>query len=240
MKDISAKRILLLIAVLVAARAGAATIITDQFNSGLDGWVDSNPAQMPVTADTGFGLSLGSIKGVFAAQSLAFVQTGAFVATNTTDSGAFTGNYWTGATNFTGFTFNFYADTILPSDFILTFNGNGSTFSYSLENQSMGVGAWSSLAVPLTYGSGWLGGNATAFSNSLTSVQYVDVQLTRNGTSQQTYWLDNFALTNQPLDINLVPEPGTGVLALGGLAAILARRRIRRQLGLIATPRRTR
>ena len=206
--------------------AHAAQVATDDFNYGMDGWTASNASEMPVTYDPSTGdMGLGSVEGTFATQSLAFVQTDSFVATNTTDSGDFTGAY---PTNATSYTFDFMAGTVLPSDVYVRINGAGGTYFYNVGGQITGVDTWNAVTVPLSYGSGWVGGSGVGFSNTLASVNYVDVQITRDGTSQQSYWVDNFGISDQPLTV--VPEPNSGVFALGGLMILTARRKIRRIL----------
>lgn len=215
-----------LLLLIVPAGLGA-QLSTDTFDSGQDGWLDRSAGNMTVTHDplNGYG-GLGSLRGSFASQALAFVQTDAFRATNTTYGGAFTGDYL--ATNARSLTFDFKADATLPSDLYIRMNGNGSLFFYSVGAQITALGAWKSIVVPLDYAFGWVGGSQTAFSNMLSDVQFVDVQITRNGTSAQNYWMDNFTLSANAL--SLVPEPGTGFLALAGVALLFSRRRIRRWL----------
>lgn len=206
-----------------------AVLTSEPFAANDAGWLDRDPVKMTVSYDSGFGNLGGSLRGSFASQALAFVQTDAFRATNTSSGGAFVGDY-SNATNYTGFSFDFFAGTVLPSDLIVRFYGAGQLFSFGVNQQVFGVGSWYNVQVPLDYGMGWLGSGQTAFSNALANVQWVDVQVTRTGTGAQNYWMDNFTLTDQPLNPLLVPEPGTGLLALSGLGLLAARRRLRKQL----------
>lgn len=216
----------LLACIAAAARLDAAVIATEAFDADDGGWIDRDPGEMSVSHDAGFGLTAGSLHGSFASQPLAFVQTDAFRATNTSSSASFVGNYW--AVGATAFTFDFYAEDVLPSDLYLRLGGNGSTFFYAFSGQVNSTSSWYSVTVPFIYSAGWIGGTATTFSNALAGVQWVDVQVTRAGTSAQDYWLDNFTLTDQ--QVTLVPEPGTGLMALVGLGMITLRRKLRRVL----------
>ena len=218
----------------LAAAAQGAVFYTDTFASGLDGWVDRDPGKMTDSYNSGFGNPAGSDQGTFAAQVFPVPQTDAWRANSGTATGAFTGNYWATVPGFTGYRFDFYAANVLPSDLTLRFGNGTSTFSLALLPINLNitsVGSWYSVGVTLDYSQGgWFGGTAAQFSNTLSNVTFVDVQVTRNGTGAQTYNLDNFALVNQLI---FVPEPTSGLfwfgwaLVFGGLRRKLAGRRQR-------------
>ena len=218
---------LMLGAVIAAGRVSAAVLATENFTGSNAGWVERDPVGgMTYSYNAGFGSGgAGSLQGTFATQALAFVQTDAFRATNSSSSGSFVGDY-ANATSYDGFRFDFYADTVLPSDLLVRFRGNGSTFFVSVLPQYNQVGQWHSISVPLSYDFGWIGGSSATFSNALANVSWVEVGFSRSGTSQQSFFMDNFQLTN---DLMMIPEPGSGLLVFAGFGLIMARRRLRRK-----------
>lgn len=227
------KNLGLLAGLLIALDVHGAIVTLEPFDSGTSGWTDRDAGEMTVSYDASFGSLAGSLRGTFATQALLFTETDAFRATTTSSSGSFVGNY-ASATGYTGFVFDFYAADVLPSDLMLRFNGAGSTFFVSVLPQVVVPGQWQTVQVPLGYDFGWVGGSTAAFSNALSSANWVDVQITRSGSAQQSYFIDNFALTSGAL--LSVPEPGTGVLALGGFVLIMARRRIRKAMYGVTAP----
>lgn len=183
----------------------------------------------------GFGVSGGSLQGTFAEQSgLPSTETDAFRAGVAASGGSLTGNYWDDVPNFSSWTFNFYADDVLPSDIIVRFGNGVTTFMRNVLPQVTAVDAWLNVTVPLTY-AGWFGGSANTFSNVLGNVTYVEVQFSRNGTGIQNFYLDNFALNGSGGGGpggggTAVPEPGTGLWILGGMGVLggLRRRTVHR------------
>ena len=91
---------------------------------------------------------------------------------------------------------------------------------------------WQGVTVSLGY-SGGLGGTAAAFSNTLGSVNWIDIQVARNGAGAQTYYFDNFIL-NGTLGggggeggSSAVPEPNTLLLlSLAGAGLVSIRRHV--------------
>ena len=226
----------LALALALAGAARGAVFYTETFSSsgtvgGPSGWVDRDPGKMVDSWNSGFGHPAGSDQGTFAAQVFSLPQTDAWEANSTSSGGSFTGDYWVDTVGFTGFRLDFYAANVLPSDATLRFGDGTHVFSYSLGSQITAPGQWNQIGVTLNYAlGGWFGGTAAQFSNTLHSVTFVDVQVSRNGRGAQTYYLDNFGLSNSLI---FVPEPTSGLfwfgwaLVFGGLRRKLAARRER-------------
>lgn len=203
----------------------AASLSVETFGS-IANWQDRDVDEMDVTYNAGFGNPAGSLQGSFLEQDIAFPETDAFRAGAlfSSSSGAFTGDYWTDVPTFGSWSFSFYADDVLPSDLIVRFGDGTSTFLRSGLAQVGAVDNWYTVTIPLTY-AGWVGGSESAFSNALGNVTFVDVQVTRSGTSAQDYFIDNFALNAAVLGGGAVPEPTTAGLLLASLAVLRAARK---------------
>ena len=125
---------------------------------------------------------------------------------------------------------------------MVRFSNGTNTFSLVVKPQVTTIDAWYTIGVPLDAAfPGWFGSSITQFSNTLGSVTFVDVQVTKSGTGAQTYYLDNFRLVNE---IIFVPEPTSGLFwfgwawVFGGLRRrINAVRRQRSPYALSAAPR---
>ncbi len=228
----------LLIAALSLSARGA-VLYTSTFDSSDEGWLDRDFNEMAVSFDSGFGNAAGSLRGVFDAQDVPMPETDAFRAGGSTAGGAFVGDYT--AINAGEFTFSFYAADIRPSDLVLRLNGDGNTFFRSIGSQVSGVGRWYTVTVPLLWDASWVGAGASAFASALTGVNWIDIQVTRNGADGQTYYLDNFELKEGNQNNGgggggdpLVPEPELGLFALC-LGALLLARRMRTEVSATLT-----
>jgi hypothetical protein len=225
------KRVLLAISVLVfaACRVSAAIILaSESFDTSSSNWGDRDPLKMIVDFAVGSGDPAGSLHGSFASQGSPSFESDAFRASASSNSsgGAFTGNLRLSYTNFTDVRFAFYAADVLPSTFIFRIGDGVNTFSYNVKPQLNAAATWTTVDVPLTYGGGWIGGSAAQFLNIFNNVAFVDVQVGRNNTGAQNYFLDNFSL----LDAATVPEPNSILLLLFGgvmFRAAYKRRRAR-------------
>jgi hypothetical protein len=207
----------------MAVPSQAASFYTENF-ANLNGWVDRDAGEMTVSHNAGFGNTAGSLQGSFASQGSPSPEIDAFRANTGSSGGNFTGDYWTDVPNFSSWSFDFYSDDILPSDVIVRFSDGINTFFRNVSVASS-LNAWQSVSVSLSY-AGWFGGSASAFSNALAGVTFVDVQVSRSGTGAQTYFLDNFALNGGGGGGGggAVPEPEQGLLILGAMVLFAFRR----------------
>ena len=190
--------------------------------------VDRDAGEMEVDWSNGqFYSGPGSLHGYFEEQiAPGSPETDAWRANSGSSGGAFTGDYWTDIGNFSGWRFQFYADDVLPSDLTIRFYDGVNWFSRAVGSQVTGLDNWFTVNVPLTYG-GWFGGSATDFSNALGNVTFIDVQITRNGTPEQHFYMDNFELYYDPL-AGTIPEPATGLFWFGAVLLYGLRRHMNR------------
>lgn len=226
----------------VVAFAGwcnAAVFYVETFDTGANGWtVDRDPGKMNGSWNGTEGNPPGTLAGTFNSQVIPSPQFDAWEATSSSSGGAFTGNYWSMYPGFSGYQFDFYAANVLPSQLTVSFGDGTNVFSYTaLVSYVPTTGMWYTVSVPLAYTPFWYGGTAEQFSNALTSVSFVDIEVTRKGTKAQTYYMDNFRILN---DWILVPEPTSGLfwfgwaLVFGGLRSKLNGRRQRSPYALPA------
>ena len=194
------------LALCFALSAPAAVIIDEAFDSD-PGWY-SRDGQMTVAWDNGTGVPAGSLRGTFASQDTPSFQIDAFRVDFSVLGGPWVGDYGNLYPGYTQFTFNFLADDVLPSSFVMQISDGSSTFIRNLLPQISSVSNFVSVMVPLAYDANWLGGSAVQFSNVMGSVSFLDLQLVRNTTVQQDYFLDNFTLDNDSLN---GPGPSSAV-----------------------------
>lgn len=226
----SLRRWLLAAALLLPAAAPAAVFYTETFDSGTAGWTDRDPGELTAGASATVGNPAGSLRGSFGTQLIPTPQTDALRAGTGASGGNFAGNYYADVAGFTGFKFEFYSTNVLPTDLSVRFGNGTNTFTLAVGYQVPSLGVWYTVGVPLDYSWGWFGGTAAQFSNTLSSVSFVEVQITRNGGTAQSYYVDNFRLVNELI---FVPEPASGLfwfgwaLVFGGLRRKLTARRSR-------------
>lgn len=175
-----------------SAFAGVTTFV-ETWDSTSSGWVDRDPGKMVVDHSAAVGAPEGSLQGQFASQGgVPVPETDAFRATVASSGGGFTGNYWEHYSVFYGWSFDFRAADVLPSMLQVRFGGAGSVFFANVLPQVSSVGGWYSVTTPTTHAGGWFGGTVAQWSNALAAVEWVEVQVVRNGEGEQTYYLDNF------------------------------------------------
>lgn len=193
---------------LVAFVSRAALFYTEEWDgSSTEGWTTKD-VYLSLSHASDMGSPPGSLQGTFAEQTLPTPETDSFRATESSSGGAFTGDYITdlgGA--FWGWRFSFYAANFVPSDLQLRFSDGTNTFLYNALPQLGGTGAWYTISAPADPQAGWFG-PLTQWTSTLRNVAFVEVQVTRNGSTQeQSYFLDNFQTVP-------IPEPATFGLAL--------------------------
>jgi hypothetical protein len=216
----------------------AAVFVVENFSADPN-WVDRDSSEMLVVWDSGFGNTAGSLHGSFADQGAPFAETDAMRVNGTSSGGAFAGNYYTTYSGFAPdsatFSFSFYSDDVLPSDLRIRIGSGADLFSRSILSQATVLNGWQTISINLAY-SGWLGGTEATYSNIFTAISFVDIQITRNGTSAQNFYLDNFSLNGNdpvPPGNEAIPEAATTQLLL--LSGIFLASGIRRRLRKMAT-----
>lgn len=209
-----------------ALSGSAAVLYTETFTGSSAGWIDrDNLIDWDVSYNPGFGNPSGSLEGYFYPQDTPAPETDAWRI----NSGAnFLGDYYTDVPTFTAWRFSFYAQDTLPSDLTVRFGDGVNVFALAVGSGVTSVGSWFTVTVPLTYGVGWYGGSALDFANALGGVTFIDVQVTRSGDMEQYYFMDNFELTDDPVNVaSAIPEPSTGLFWFGAILLYGLRRHIR-------------
>ena len=216
----------LLVAVCLAGGAARGAVLYQEDFSGTDGGWYNRPSGSDWAAsyDT-FGNPGGSMGGQFGSLPIPNPEVGAWRADGAGATTGLMGDYLTGG--FTAWRFQFYAADVLPSDLTFRFGDGANTFSRLIGGSVTMVDQWFTIEVPLTYG-GWFGGSSLDFSNALSSVTFIDVQVTRNGSGSQFYYMDNFQTTQDVMGAS-VPEPATGLFWFGAVLLYGLRRHMNRQ-----------
>ncbi len=190
------KRALIAFAVLMAAWSGpapGAVLYLEEFNVNAAGWGDRDSGEMSVSYDGTNDRMVGSFAASFLPMSDAFRIT----------SGNFMGDYVT--PGLTQISFDLVAANVLPSDLFIRIFSGADLFTYQFNPVSLS----DTYVVNLSWNAGWNGLNEAAFNAALTSVTALEIQIARNGSGAQTYYLDNV----QTLETDLggggsaVPEP---------------------------------
>ena len=204
------------ILLLEAADCSGAILYLEDFDPDANGWVDRDAGNMTVSHNAG-NYMVGAFGASFLPQSDAF----------RIDSGTdFIGDYVT--PGLTQVRFDFYAVNVLPSDLFIRIIDGGNIFSYQFN--PMNIGGWETFTVNLAWSFGWLGPSEAAFNAALGSVDAIEVQITRNTSVAQSYYLDNVETLDTDIGdpggpSSAIPEPGTLSLFVSVAVAILALRR---------------
>jgi hypothetical protein len=214
-KSLNTSIIAAMIVLVMTSWSRGAILDLEDFNGGANGWATRDGIMAVDNAVNGY--LLGDFGPAF------FPQTDAFRI----DSGThFVGDYTT--PGITQIRFSFTAVNVLPSDLFIRIIDGANVFSYQFNPVSFSA----TYVVDLAWSFGWNGLSESAFNTALTSVDAVEIQVTRSGNASQSYQLDNV----ETLDTDIggggpgggpsaVPEPQTlTLLLLAGVALFTVRR----------------
>ena len=203
---------------LSGATASAAVVAIHEFGANVQDWEAAG--DLASVAHSSFGG--GSLRGDFASQGMFFTpETGSF--RQDTASG-FLGVY-PGVAQITGFSFDFYAPSVLPLDLNLRLFSGLNVYFITLNTAGRVWSGWENFAVGLSDPL-WRGNPAI-----LNSVTAVEVQVARGSAAAQTYYLDNFQTHSDEISPGaLIPEPSTMMMLLnaGLVLAVLRRKYVRK------------
>jgi hypothetical protein len=192
------KSALIAFAILMAAwsgRASGAVLYLEEFNVNAAGWGDRDSGEMSVSYDGTNDRMVGSFASSFLPMSDAFRIT----------SGNFMGNYVT--PGLTQISFDLVAANVLPSDLMIRIFSGSDLFTYQFNPVSLS----DTYLVNLSWSAGWNGLDEAAFNAALTSVTALEIQIARNGSGAQSYYLDNVQTLHTDLGGggggSAVPEP---------------------------------
>lgn len=211
--------------VLLPLAGRAAIITTEDFDAGAAGWGSRDDLLSVSANDTDERL-----EGSFAGQFFPVDQTDAFQLSSGDD---FLGSY----AGITQISFDFFAVNILPSDmFIRLIDDEANVFTYQL-TPTTPAGQWQSFTVDLAWSFGWEGDSESAFNTALGDIDFIEIELTRNGMGAQTFYLDSFETLDTPLDggggegdgESVIPEPQTLSLLVAAAIMVVRFRRKRQQ-----------
>lgn len=210
-----------LLAGFLAGSSHAAVMVVEDFQSDPN-WL-SRDGEMAVAWNDSVGNLAGSLQGFFSDQIVPFPEIDAFHVDYSVSGGPWVGDFYSLYPSNTQLTFDFMASDILPASLVIQISDGVNTFIRNLLPQVGGLGGFNSITIPLAYDASWLGGSALQFSNVLGSVSFIDLQLARNTSIAQTYFVDNFAINNDALPTPpgsaAVPEAST--LQFAAVAAVI-------------------
>jgi hypothetical protein len=176
-----------------STKADPVVSFVESFPSNNAGWVDRDGAEMEISFSA-IGFPSNSISGSFSNEVPPVPDTDAVrILTNSSD-GKFTGDYHSEFAIIAGWDFNFLARDVLPSSVFVRFKGNGGDFFQSVTDQIDSTGEWHSVETSLDNAGLWLGSTNASFSNALSNLECIDIQVTRTGADAQSYFIDNFTV----------------------------------------------
>jgi hypothetical protein len=189
----------------------SAAILTLEYDfaTGAQGWTEVGPAT--------FSTNGGDLDVTFAAQVGEPVpETSTFVSPVISLAQPYT---------LTQFAFNFSWAAISPAGLVITFGND--TYSASLALTPVN----GLITVSLASASGW-NDPFSQFNNLVSDFNFVELSVSRSGTAEQTYSMDNFIISYSdalvpPENLSAVPEPTTISLLLFVLMLAVAARRYR-------------
>lgn len=184
---------------IAALSAHAASITTETFSAGANGWVGT------VAISGSWSFTGGVARVVFDETGFPFPDEATLSNQAAATSGSFTGNYTAAGVELIGF--RFQAATALPSDVLLSLRGGTSVFQRSFGLAVAQTGVWYTLAASLANAEqgGWTNhsGSMAEFSAALQDVKAVSVRIIRSGATEQHYLVDELFLDHLPQQAGL-------------------------------------
>lgn len=195
--------------------ARGAILYLEDFDPDASGWVDRDAGEMTVSHDSVNDWLVGSFGPSFLPMTDAFrIDTGL----------NFLGDYVT--PGLTQISFDLVAVNVLPSDLFIRIIDGANIFSYQFNPINMS----DTYVVNLAWSFGWSGISEAAFNAALASVDALEIQITRNTSVGQTYYLDNVQTLDSDIGgggggSSVIPEPATVSLFIVALALLVGIRR---------------
>lgn len=203
----------------IAASTGSATaasITSETFSAGANGWQGSGFLEGTWSFTGGAARIKFPNSGMFPIPSIGTLSN---LASAT--SGAITGNYAAADINMLGF--GFYAGADLPSSVNLSWGGNGNVYirSFSSENFNFQTQSWHTMSASLASAAigEWqaLQGSLTNFQAALSNVNFVAIRVARSGVANQEFVVDDIVLGRQPAAAGIAKTGVDGVIHWTGL-----------------------
>jgi hypothetical protein len=157
------------------------------------------------------------MEGVFAGQDPEWGPIPETDAFRISSGANFVGDYSSMGDGLTKISFQVYADPTdyAPSDLSIWIVDGDNYFSYYFNVASFLLSTWNTFSVDLAWSFGWSGPSESAFTTALSSVDALEIQLTRSGTTNEhSFFVDNIITYDDPLEPpnnSAVPEPGSGL-----------------------------
>lgn len=212
----------LLVSLSFAVSASAAIVAVEDFAMDAAGWTGSGNMAVEWSDSVGAGSPPGSLQGTFDDQGFFYIpQQGSFRI----DSGEFTGAY---DNIITGFTFDFMALSVMPTDLSLNLYSGPDAFYIPIVLSGMDVGVWKQFTVSLA-DVNWAGNPVV-----LESVTAIELTITRGSSAAQMFYMDNFQTIDTDFgggDETVIPEPATLLMfGCSWFALYMMRTRVRQQV----------
>jgi len=177
-----------------AGQSGAATVTSETFSAGANGWQGSSFLEGSWTFTGGAARVRFPNSGLFP-----IFSSGTLSNLTTATSGSFTGDFVAAGINVVGFRFN--ASTELPSGVSLWIGDGNNTYFYMFDDVTQ-TNVWYTLSASLVNpeAGGWevITGSLTNFNTALLNVRFVAIRVARSGVLSQQFVIDDLFLGRQP------------------------------------------
>lgn len=210
------KTTFLILMLAFGAFASRAAILTTEFFNTDPGTVVNRDGNMIVNHN-GTNMS-----GAFASQPFPLPEVDAFSITHPSFMGDYTGS------GLTQIAFDMFASTVAPSVLSLILIDGANVFTYQFASLAGITTTFTTFTADLLWSAGWSGVSEAAFNTALTSIDEIQIEIARNTTAAQVYYLDNLQTLGgggPGPGPSAVPEPNVVNLLLFVAMLSLAARR---------------